>query len=286
MTGEAWTVDAHQHFWDPSGGGYRWLAANPLEIRRRFGYDDLAPHVATQGVNGTVLVQADDTDADTDAMFEVAAEHPEILGVVAYVPLEQPEVAAERLAVLQHRDRFVGIRNLIHDQPDPDWLLRPDVAEGLRLLEQAGVSFDLVTNQLRHLEHVEYLSQRFPDLRLVIDHLGKPPVKTDEVQPWAGLIRRAAANPRAYAKVSGLYPAVGDWRDHRPADLRPWIDVALEAFGPQRLMIGSDWPVNVLAGDYDVVWPNLLEVLNGYGTDVREVILGQTATRYYGLRDS
>ena len=283
MTSQPRRIDAHQHFWDPSRGGYRWLAANPDEINRRFDFDDLAPHLESRGVHGTVLVQADDTDADTDAMFEVAATHPEIRGVVAYVPLERPEVAAERLTALQPRERFVGVRNLIHDQPDPDWLLRPDVAEGLRLLEQAGVSFDLVTSRLRHLEHVTYLSERFPDLRLVVDHLGKPPVKTEQLQPWATLIRQAAANPLAYAKVSGLYPARGDWRDHRPDDLRPWIDVAVDAFGPGRLMIGSDWPVNELAGGYDVVWPNLEQVLDSYGADVRDPILGQNAIDYYGL---
>lgn len=283
MTSQPRTIDAHQHFWDPSRGGYRWLTANPAEINRRFGFEDLAPHLAAHHVDGTVLVQADDTGADTDAMFDVAAAHPEIRGVVAYVPLHLPELAAERLAGLQQRERFSGVRNLIHDRPDPDWLLRADVAEGLGLLERAGVSFDLVTNQLRHLEHVDHLSERFPDLRLVVDHLGKPPVKTADVEPWATLLRRAAANPLAYAKVSGLYPAVGDWRDHQPADLRPWIDVALDAFGPQRLMIGSDWPVNVLAGGYDVVWPNLVQVLDDYGPDVREAVLGRTAAECYRL---
>jgi len=196
---------------------------------------------------------------------------------------ERVEVAGQRLAMLQQRDRFAGIRNLIHDRPDPDWLLRPDVAEGLRLLERSAVPFDLVTNQLRHLEHVGYLSERFPDLRVVLDHLGKPPLKSTEWQPWTTLIRRAAANPLVYAKVSGLYPAEGDWRQHKPADLRPWVDTALDAFGPQRLMIGSDWPVSVLAGGYDVVWDNLVEVLSGYGPEVTVPVLGSTAASFYGL---
>ncbi|HYP46479.1 MAG TPA: amidohydrolase family protein [Propionibacteriaceae bacterium] len=283
MTTRRVVIDAHQHFWDPSSGGYPWLAAQPAEIQRPYGFADLASHLASQAVDGTVLVQADDTDADTDAMFEVAAAHVEVLGVVAYVPLEHPDRAAERLAELQHRPGFVGIRNLIHDQADPDWLLRPDVAEGLQLLEQEAVPFELVTNQLRHLEHVGYLSERFPRLRLVVDHLGKPPVKTANREPWSSLIRRAASNPLVHAKISGLYPAVGPWRDHRSADLRPWIDVALEAFGPQRLMAGSDWPVCVLAGGYDAVWSNLRQVLVGYGEEVSTPILGQTAHDYYGL---
>lgn len=276
-------IDAHQHFWDPGAGGYQWLVDQPSEILRPFGFDDLAPHLARQGIDGTVLVQADDSDADTDAMFGIAEQHREVWGVVAYVPLDRPETAAHRLAELQQRNRFVGIRNLIHDRPDPDWLLRSDVAAGLRLLERAGVSFDLVTNRLRHLEHVSYLSERFPDLRLVIDHLGKPPVGTDELEGWSTLIRRAAANPLAHAKVSGLYPAAGDWREHGPDDLRPWIDVALDAFGPQRLMIGSDWPVDVLAGGYDTVWGNLVAVLSEYGDEVSRAVLGETAADCYRL---
>jgi L-fuconolactonase len=276
-------VDAHQHFWDPAQGGYAWLAEHPDAIRRRFDVDDLRPHLARNGVDGTVLVQADDSDADTDAMFALAADHPEIWGVVGYVPLEQPARAAERLAELATRERFVGVRNLIHDQPDPDWLLRADVADGLGLLEQADLPFDLVAVLPRHLEHVDYLSDRFPGLRIVIDHLSKPPIKSATAGPWETLIRRAATHPQVHAKVSGLYPAVGDWADHSVDDLRRWVDAALEAFGPDRLMIGSDWPVSVLAGGYDRVWSELVELLRGYGGEVAEAVLGRTATTFYGL---
>ena len=277
------TVDAHQHFWDLAHGGYAWLSREPPELRRTFGFDDVAASLARQSVDGTVLVQADDTDADTDAMFAVAGAHPQIVGVVGYVALERPEAAAARLAELQDRPGLVGIRNLIHDLPDPDWLLRPDVADGLALLEEARLPFDLVAVLPRHLEHVDYLSTRFPALDIVIDHLAKPAVKTERSEPWATLIRRAAENPRVHAKVSGLYPAVGDQSDHGPDDLRPWVDVALEAFGPGRLMIGSDWPVSVPAGGYDAVWENLVAVIEGYGTDVAGDILGRTAVRFYRL---
>lgn len=279
-------VDAHQHFWDLEAGDYAWLADESPRIRRTFGFDDVAASLARQSIDGTVLVQAADHDADTDAMFEMAAAHREIVGVVGYVPLERPDAAAERLTELLRRPRFVGIRNLIHDQPDPDWLLRDDVAEGLGLLEQARVPFDLVAVLPRHLEHVGYLSERFPDLDIVLDHLAKPPVKTADQEPWSTLIRRAATNPRVHAKVSGLYPAVGDWSEHRPDDLRPWVDIALDAFGPERLMLGSDWPVSVLAGGFDTVWSRLVEVVTGYGSDVAAQLLGRTAVAFYGLAGS
>ena len=277
------TVDAHQHFWDPQQVEYAWLSADTPDIYRRFDFEDLAPHLTRQVIDGTVLVQSADNDEDTESMFAIAAEHPAIAGVVGYIPLERPDWAASRLATLQQRDKFVGIRNLIHDQPDPDWLLRPDVADGLRLLEDANVPFDLVAVLPRHLEHVDYLSEQFPDLRIVIDHLAKPPVKAAETEPWTTLIRRAAANPRVYAKVSGLYPAVGDWSAHGPDDLRPWIDRALETFGPERLMIGSDWPIAVLAGGYDHVWQNLVQVITDYGAEVSRAVLGRTAVAFYGL---
>lgn len=278
-------IDAHQHFWDPTEGEYPWLTPDSPEIYRRFDFEDVAPSLARQSIDGTVLVQAADNDADTEFMFDIAAAHEQIVGVVGYVPLERPDRSVDRLAELQGRDTFVGIRNLIHDQPDPDWLLRADVAEGLRLLEQARVPFDLVAVLPRHLEHVDYLSEQFPGLDIVIDHLAKPPVNTQNTEPWTTLIRRAATNPRVHAKVSGLYPAVGDGRSAQPTDLRPWVDVALDAFGPERLMIGSDWPISVLAGGYDAVWSNLVAVIQGYGADVADQVLGRTAVRFYGLVD-
>lgn len=275
-------IDAHQHFWDPAGGHYRWLEREGPELRRAFGFEDLAPHLERHGVDATVLVQAEDSDADTDAMFAVANAHPAVAGVVGYVPLERPAEAAARLAVLETRDKLVGIRNLIHDQPDADWLLRADVAEGLGVLERSGLPFDLVGVLPRHLEHLDYLSERFPGLSIVIDHLAKPPIGTDRYEPWETLVRRAATHPQIFAKVSGLYPVSGA-QTHGPDELRPWIDIALDAFGPERLMIGSDWPVALVAGGYDRVWSNLVEVITGYGPDVATTVLGRTAATFYSL---
>ncbi|WP_020579352.1 amidohydrolase family protein [Actinopolymorpha alba] len=276
-------IDAHQHFWDPSTGGYPWLAREPESIQRAFDYADLAPHLAAYGIDGTVLVQSADSDEDTDAMFAQAAAHPEILGVVGYVPLEQPARAERRLQELLGRERFVGIRNLIHDQPDPDWLLRADVAEGLALLEAHQVPFDLVAVLPRHLEHVAYLSEQFPNLTVVIDHLAKPPIGTPRSEPWTSLLRDAADNPRVVAKVSGLYAATGDPAAFTADDLAPWIASALEFFGPSRLMVGSDWPVAVVAGGYDRVMGAVIEVVTAYGPEVAGPLLGGTAIATYGL---
>lgn len=272
-------IDAHQHFWDPAAVAYPWMDPADTVVHRHYGPEHLAPHLQRHGIDGTVLVQSADSDEDTDAMFAVAAGFPVVLGVVGYVPLDDPARAADRLTELATRPGFVGVRNLIHDRPDPDWLLQPAVVDGLRLLEQADVPFDLVAALPRHLEVLLILSERLPELRVVIDHLAKPPFGGD-AGPWRELMTLAAANPRVHAKVSGLYPSLAGADG---ADLRPWVDHALEVFGPERLMLGSDWPIAELAGGFDPVWSSLVEVADGYGPAVAEQLRAATAQRFYVL---
>lgn len=272
-------IDAHQHFWDPHTVAYPWMDPADTVLYRHYAPEHLAPHLERHGIDGTVLVQSADSDEDTDAMFAVAAAFPAVLGIVGYVPLEDPARAAERLAELSARPGFAGIRALIHDQPDPDWLLQPAVVDGLRLLEQADVPFDLVAVLPRHLEVLLVLGELLPGLRVVVDHLAKPPFDgggDGDSRRWRALLTAVAANPRVYAKVSGLYPPAG-------TDLRPWVDHAVEAFGPERLMLGSDWPVAELAGGFDPVWSSLVEVVDGYGPAVAEHLRSATAQRFYGL---
>ncbi|PZF82396.1 amidohydrolase family protein [Jiangella anatolica] len=274
-------IDAHQHFWDPAAVAYPWMDPADAVIHRRYGPEHLAPHLERHGIDGTVLVQSADSDEDADAMFAVAAAFPPVLGIVGYVPLEDPARAAERLAQLSERPGLVGIRTLIHDRPDPDWLLRPSVVDGLRLLEQADLPFDLVAVLPRHLEVLLELAERLPGLRVVIDHLAKPPFSgsgSGDAERWRDLLTAVAAHPGVYAKVSGLYPPPG-------TDLRPWVDHAMEAFGPERLMLGSDWPIAERAGGFDPVWSALVEVVDGYGPQVAAQLRSETARRFYRLPD-
>lgn len=275
-------IDAHQHVWDLTRSPYCWLGPHVPQWNRTFTFDEVAPHLDRAGVDATVLVQSDDTDADTDLMLEVADRHPRVAAVVGYVPLDRPARAAERLAELREDPRVVGIRTLIHDLPDPDWILRPDVDEGLGVLEQAGVTFDYVAVLPRHLEHVPTLSERHPGLRLVIDHLAKPPIGEDDVEPWWSLIAAAAENPLVHAKISGLYPgaAPGTWT---PDALCPFVDRALDLFGPTRLMYGGDWPISVAAGGYDRVFDGLARVLAGLSDADRAEVYAGTARRFYGI---
>jgi len=276
-------IDAHQHVWNLDTAEYAWLGPAHAPINRTITFDELRPSLRAAGIDATVLVQSADNDQDTDAMLAVAATAREVVGVVAYIPLERPERAAARLVELRRDAHVVGVRNLIHDIPDPDWILRPDVDEGLGVLESAGVTFDYVAVLPRHLEHVSTLSERHPNLRIVIDHLGAPPVGGVDREPWWALIERAAQNPLVFAKVSGLYSSVGAAGDWTVDSVSPFVERALETFGADRLMYGSDWPVSVLAGGYERVWTGLGEILGRFDEVAREAILGGTAARFYRL---
>ncbi len=275
-------IDSHQHVWDLTRSPYPWLGPDVPEYNRTFTFDEVQPQLRAQGVDATVLVQSDDHDGDTDLMIEVADRHPEVVGIVVYVPLDQPDLAAERLESLRGDDRVVGVRNLIHNIPDPDWILRPDVAEGLGLLERLGLTYDHVSVLPRHLEHVTTLSERHPDLRIVIDHLSKPPIGEAEREPWWSLIERAAENPKVFGKVSGLYPGAGPdgWT---VAGIQPFVDRAVEVFGPSRLMYGGDWPISIAAGGYERVFAGLQDALAGLSSDEREEIYAGSARRFYRL---
>jgi L-fuconolactonase len=289
MPGRVWwqagpvVIDAHLHLWDVRRGGYDWLRRpENAAISRAYTFADFASRAAAAGVDRAVLVQADDSAEDAEAMFEVAAAHEEIAGVVAWVPLDRPDEAAAALDLLAARPGFAGVRTLIHDQPDPDWLLRPEVSGGLALLEERDVPFDVISVLPRHLSHVPVLSERYPRLRMVLDHLSHPPLGLDGgLGQWQTLITAAAANPMVFAKVSGLYPADPDWTAE---DLRPVVEFAFEAFGPGRLMFGSDWPVAELGGGYAKVFAELSTLFAELPAISREAVFGGTAARFYGLR--
>lgn len=275
-------IDAHLHLWDTERLRYEWLRRpENAVINRTFGFEDFRVRAAAAGVDRAVLVQADDSAADTEAMFEVAATHREIAGVVAWVPLDRPAEAADRLGELARRPALAGVRTLIHDQADPDWLLRPEVGEGLALLEQQGVPFDVIAVLPRHLGHVPVLSERYPALRMVLDHLAHPPLGGASTGEWRALISAAARNPLVFAKFSGLYPPGSSWTS---GDLEEVADFAFGLFGPERLMFGSDWPVAELSGGYAKVWTELSRLFAQLPPDGRDAILGGTAARFYALR--
>lgn len=275
-------VDAHQHFWDLESGGYSWLGPDFGVINDSFGLADAEPLAHAAGVDDVVLVQADDTLADTDAMLAIADAWPRVKGVVAWAPLTDEAALTNVLEQYADNARIVGIRHLMHGEPDPDWVVSDAVGKGLAALEQAGLSYDIVAVLPRHLEHVPTLARRYPDLRLVIDHLAKPPIAEGDREPWSELIAAAAAFPNVTAKISGLDTAC-DPDDYTANAIQPYVDHALTHFGADRLMFGSDWPVSLLAGGYEKWWATLAEILAPLSHDERTAILGGTARSVYRL---
>ena len=206
----------------------------------------------------TVFVQTQHNVAETQWALQLADQYPFIAGVVGWVDLESDR-CEEQLAELKKHPKFVGVRHVTHDEVDDDFIVRPDVVRGLRLLEKHAVPFDLLF-YTRHLRHVPTLARQLPKLSMVLDHLAKPRIKDRLLDDWIEPFKTAARFPNVYCKLSGMVTEA-DWRDWQPADLKPYVEAALEAFGPQRCMFGSDWPVCELAATYQQVHDALLGML-------------------------
>ena len=277
--GHAWRVDAHQHFWDLASGRYVWPTPADGPIFRTFGPTDLAPELASAGIDRTVLVQTTDSLADTDSMLEVADQHAFVAGVVGWVPLD--DVARTEAELDARAGRLCGIRHLIHREADPRWLVGASVQPSLSLLASDRLPFDVVAVFPDHLALIPEVAARHPDLVLVIDHLAKPPFRADGWEVWVGQLRAAAARPNVRAKLSGLDTAAGPgWSVD---ELRPAFDVALEAFGADRLMFGSDWPVCRSVSSYADVVDATDALVAALSVDERARILGGTAVEVYAL---
>jgi L-fuconolactonase len=278
-------VDSHQHLWDLEKVEYPWLVPAYGPLYRTFTPAELEPQLVAAGVDRAVLVQAANSYEDTDSMLAHAAEHEWIGAVVGWVPLEDAGEAARVLDGRYLADPwFRGVRHLNHEEADPDWLVRPAVIDGLKVLEERGLVYEVVAVHPLHLGHVPALARTCPDLRIVIDHLAKPPIASGDYTAWKADLRAAAEHPNVFAKVSGLNTAA-DWQTWSAADLEEPVGFALEVFGAQRLMFGSDWPVAILAGDYAKVWTETLMVLDRLGLRGadRSAILGGTAASLYSI---
>jgi L-fuconolactonase len=275
-------IDAHQHFWNPDKVEYPWLTPAYSPLYRTYEPPELEPQLKAAGIDRTVLVQSANSYADTDSMLAHADTYDWIGAVIGWVPLLQPDEAARALDRYGRHPTFRGIRHLIHEEPDPDWVVRDRVIEGLEVLAERSMIFEVVAVFPNHLKHVPTLAERVPDLTLVIDHLAKPPIKDRVLEPWLTQLAAAARYPNVYAKVSGLNTAA-NWASWSAADLRPYIDAAIDRFGADRLMFGSDWPVCELAGDYATVWAETTRALEGRSRHEIDAILGGTAARVYTI---
>ncbi|MFI6461384.1 amidohydrolase family protein [Streptomyces sp. NPDC050538] len=278
------TVDAHHHVWDLSVRDQDWITGPELQpLRRDFTVTDLAPEARAAGVDRTVLVQTITVAEETPEFLALADAHDLIAGVVGWTDLTRPDITDElaRLRELPGGHYLKGIRHQVQGEPDPNWLLRPDVRRGLTAVADAGLVYDLLVLPHQFPAAVE-VAASLPQLAFVLDHLGKPPIASGQQEPWATSLRSLAALPNTYCKLSGLVTEA-DWKTWSAEDLQPYADTALDAFGPARLMFGSDWPVCTLAATYGQVADATGELTDDLSVSERAEVFEGTATRVYGL---
>lgn len=275
-------IDAHQHFWQLSRGDYGWISPEMKAIYRDFGPDDLAPLLDRNGIDQSIVVQAAPTTGDTAFMLELANRSDRIAGVVGWIDLERPDYREQYAAYRQH-PAFAGIRLMIQEMEDAREALRPAVLEALRFFAAEGLPIDLLVRS-HQLPALLELLEAVPGLRGVIDHIAKPRIDQDEWEPWASRMKQAASHPNIYCKLSGIVTEAA------PHQLEPdtfvrYVRHIVEAFGAERVMFGSDWPVCLLAADYDNVVATLEATLPALEPAQREQLFGGNAIRFYKLEN-
>lgn len=276
-------IDSHQHFWQVGRYDYPWMSPDLGALYRDYLPGTLEPILKECGVEKTILVQASNSLAETDWLLSLADRHRFIAGVVGWVDLAYPGIAKD-LEVFTADPNFKGVRHLVESEPADDWLAQPEVLRGLQILEKQNLSYDLLVHT-RHLKHVKTVAEACPELRLVVDHMAKPPIGSgsrDEVTEWAEALREVAAYPNVSCKLSGLVTEANltSWRVE---DLRPCVEQALEFFGPERMMFGSDWPVCLLAAAYVEVLDAFQFLLHKLSDEERAMIFSGNATKFYRL---
>ena len=277
-------VDAHHHLWDLAARDQDWITGAALApLRRDFLLADYQPLAAQNAVAASVVVQTVTVPGETPELLALAADSDLVAGVVGWADLTAPGLPDRiaELTALPGGDKLVGLRHQVQNEPDPQWLARADVLRGLAAVADAGLVYDLVITA-GQLGSAARAAAAVPDLMFVLDHLGKPPIASGSAQPWERDLRRLAALPNTAGKLSGLVTEA-DWTRWRVADLRPYTDTALDAFGPGRVMFGSDWPVCTLAASYGEVLEAARDLTGHLSAAEREAIFAGTAARVYRL---
>jgi len=273
-------VDSHQHFWQLGRFDYPWMNPSLGVLYSDYLPDQLEPNLAQNGVGKTVLVQASNSVEESRWLLNLADQHPFIAGVVGWVDMASEDVDRQ-LDELTSHPKFKGVRHLVESEPADDWLIQPQVLRGLKRLSTYGVSYDLLVHT-RHLKHIQKVVDACPDLKLVIDHMAKPPIASGEIDTWRQELRQVAANEQINCKLSGLVTEA-NWTSWTTEDLRPYVDCALELFGSSRLLFGSDHPVCLLAASYERILECFRELLKDLTSDEQQMIFETNAMEFYRL---
>jgi L-fuconolactonase len=277
-------IDSHHHFWWTGRHSYTWPDLVGDRFARDFTPDDLRPELARSGVKGTVLIQVlHQVGGETEECLDLCKEVDFVRGVVGWLPLADPDATSRALERLGARGgKLVGVRHLISNEPDPRWLLQGGVLESLKLLAAAKLAFDAIPVNAAQFESVLEVAQRIPELKIVINHLGRPPIPEQGWEPWATQIARAAEHRNTSVKLSVGLDVIVRWRWSTDA-LRRYSDHVIDLFSPHRVMAASNWPVILLGASYEETWTGITDLLAELPPDEREAVTGGTAKRIYGL---
>jgi len=273
-------LDTHQHFWRYDPAQHVWMTDAMGALRRDYLPTDLEPLLGAAGFDGTIAVQARQVVEETEWLLQLADSHPFIRGVVGWVDLRSPRVGDE-LARYSRHPKLVGVRHVVHDEPDDDFVLRPDFRAGVARLRELGLTYDLLLFP-KHLPFATRLAEEFPEQPFVLDHVAKPFIRDGVLSPWREDLQRLAAFPNVFCKLSGMVTEAR-WGQWRAGELHPYLDAVVEAFGVERLMIGSDWPVCTLSSDYARTMALVVDYVQRFPVEVRDGILGGNGARFYGL---
>jgi len=274
-------VDSHQHFWQVGRFDYPWMTPQVELLCRDYLPEMLDPILQRNGVDQTILVQASNSVEETRWLLDLADQHSFIGGVVGWVDLKSDDVARQLDEFAAH-PKFKGVRHLLESEPTDDWLAQESVIRGLRELSIRDLSYDLLVHP-GHLKHVRTTVARCKDLRFVVDHMAKPPIASVEIDEWARELKQLATFPNVSCKLSGLVTEA-NWTNWRIEDLKSYVETALEYFGSERMMFGSDWPVCLLAGSYDRVLGAAQTLLADLSENDRARIFSQNALRFYRIK--
>lgn len=273
-------IDAHHHLWHYSAEEYDWIDDSMAILRRDFLPDDLAAEMHTAGVDGAIAIQARQTLEETRWLLSLAERSDVIRGVVGWAPLMEKNFAAS-LEKLSVNPKLKGLRHVVQAEPDEKFLLRKDFNEGIETMRRTGLVYDILIYERHLLQTIEFVDLH-PDQAFVLDHIAKPRIREGKLEPWAERMRELAKRENVSCKLSGMVTEA-DWSQWTPASLRPYLDVVVEAFGPRRLMAGSDWPVCLVACGYAQWFGVLGEYFSAFSEEERSAIFGENATRMYQL---
>jgi L-fuconolactonase len=274
-------IDSHQHFWRYDAVRDAWITDSMAVLKRDFLPEQLGAELKANGVDASIAVQADPSENETKFLLDLTEKNSRIAAVVGWVDLLSPRVG-ERLEYFSHFPKLRGFRHIVQAEPDDRFLVREDFVKGVSQLSAFGFTYDILIYP-RQLPAAIDLVARLPEQHFVLDHCAKPEIKSGKTAPWAAQIREIAQNKNVFCKVSGLVTEA-DWKHWKAEDFKPYLDIVFDAFGTERLMFGSDWPVCLLASTYRQVKQLIDDYVKGFSQSDKYKIFGSNAARFYGIK--